>query len=111
MNFQRSLVEGFKEAVIGIIGAILISAILTGFAEEGLIPSYLVISFTIVGFLGSIALFFYFRKAGFIFTGGWIIGALMLEDLLGFADFIAYLVVPIAAFVIGVVMSVRASNN
>jgi len=49
MNFQR----GFREAVTGIIAAIIINALLAGFAEEGLIPSYLVILFTIVGFFGS----------------------------------------------------------
>ena len=107
MRFQR----GFSEAITGIIGGILFNVILAGFAKDGLIPSYLVISFTIVGFLGSIALFFYFRKAGFIFTAGWIVGALVLKDLLGFIDFIAYLVVPITALVIGVVVSLRGSHN
>jgi hypothetical protein len=76
MNFQRGA-EGFKEAVVGIIGAIIISALLTGFAEEGLIPSYLVILFTIVGFLGAIALFLSLKAAGVIFTLGWIAGALV----------------------------------
>lgn len=107
MSFQR----GFSEAVIGIIGAIIINALLVGFAEEGLIPSYLVILFTIVGFLGSIALFFSFKTTGFIFTLGWIVGALILKDLLGPINFYIYLVAPIAALVIGAVAFFRSSNN
>ena len=110
MNFQRGA-EGFKEAVIGIMGAIIISALLTGFAEEGLIPSYLVILFTIVGFLGAIALFLSLKAAGVIFTLGWIIGAWMLKDLLGSTDFVVYLVVPIAALVIGVALFFKRQKD
>ena len=111
MNFQRGFTEGFKEAVIGIIGAIIISALLTGFAEEGLIPSYLVILFTIVGFLGAIALFLSRKAAGVIFTLGWIVGALMLKDLLGPTDFVIYLVVPIVALVIGVALFFKRQKD
>lgn len=107
MRFQR----GFSEAVIGIIGGIIISALLAGFAKDGLIPSYLVISFTMAGFLGSIALFFFSKTTGFIFTLGWIVGALVLKDLLGPINFFVYLLVPIAALVIGGVASFRGSNN
>jgi len=107
MNFQR----GFREAVIGIIAAIIISALLAGFAEEGLIPSYLVILFTIVGFLGAIALFLSLKAAGVIFTLGWIVGACMLKDLLGPTDFVVYLVVPIAALVIGVTLFFKRQKD
>ena len=106
MKFQ----EGFVEAVIGIIGCIVINSILAAFAKDGLIPSYLVILFTIAGFLGAIALFFSFKTTGFIFTLGWIAGAVLLKDLLGPAEFIVYLIVPIVALVIGVVVAVRGST-
>jgi hypothetical protein len=107
MNFQR----GFVEAVTGIIGGIIISALLAAFAEEGLIPSFLVILFTIVGFLASIALFFTFRFSGIVFTLGWIIGAVMLKDLLGPTEFIFYLVSPIVALIIGVVLLIKGSSE
>jgi len=107
MSFQR----GFGEAVTGIIGGILISALLAGFAKEGLIPPYLVILFTIAGFLGSMALLFFFKTAGVIFTLGWIVGALMLKDLLGTIDFVVYLVAPITALVIRAVAFFKGSNN
>jgi hypothetical protein len=107
MSFQR----GFSEAVTGIIGGILINVILAGFAKDGLIPSYLVVSFTVAGFLGSIALLFFFKTAGIIFTLGWIVGALMLKDLLGPIDFVVYLVAPIAALVIRAIAFFKGSNN
>lgn len=96
MSFQR----GLGEAVTGIIGGILFNTILAGFAKDGLIPSYLVISFTVAGFLGSVVLMFSFKTTGVIFTLGWIVGALMLKDLLGPIDFVIYLVAPTAALVI-----------
>ena len=107
MSFQR----GLGEAATGILGGILFNAILAGFAKDGLIPSYLVISFTVAGFLGSVVLMFSFKTTGVIFTLGWIVGALMLKDLLGPIDFVIYLVAPIAALVIRGVALFRGSNN
>ena len=106
MSFQR----GFSEAAVGIIGGIVISTLLAGFKEEELIPSYLVIWFTIAGFIGSVVLMFSFQTAGFIFTLGWIVGALMLKDLLAPIDFIVYLGAPITALVIRVVILFKGSN-
>ena len=99
-NFQK----GFSGVAIGIIGSIIISALLSGFAEDGLIPSYMVFLFTFVGFLGAIALMLSFQTAGFIFTLGWIVGALLLKDMLTPFDFVVYLVAPIVALVIRVVL-------
>jgi len=106
MSFQR----GLGEAATGIIGSILFNAILAGFAKDGLIPSYLVISFMVAGFLGSVVLMFSFKTAGIIFTSGWIVGALMLKDLLGSIDFVFYLVAPIAALVIRAVLFFKGLN-
>jgi hypothetical protein len=107
MSFQ----QGFKQAVTGIIGGILVNAILAGFAKNGLIPSYLVVLFTVTGFLGSVLLMFTFTATGIVFTLGWIVGALILKDLLGPTDFIIYLIAPIAALVIRAVAYFRGSNN
>ena len=107
MSFQ----QGFRQAVAGIIGGILVNAILAGFAKDGLIPSYLVILFTVAGFLGSVLLMFTFTTTGIVFTLGWIVGALILKDLLGPADFIIYLVAPIAVLVIRTVAHFKGSHN
>ena len=94
------LQRGFGEVATGIIASIIISAVLSGFAEDGLIPSHMVFLFTFGGFLGAIALMFSFAKSGVIFTIGWIVGAFLLKDMLTTPDFVVYLVAPIVALVI-----------
>lgn len=94
-DFQK----GFREVSKGIIASIIISAVLRGFAEDGLIPSYMVFLFTVCGFLGAILLMSSFAISGIIFTIGWIVGALILKDMLTTFDFVVYLVVPIVALV------------
>ena len=91
--------KGFREVAIGIIAGVIISALLRGFAQDGLIPSYMVFLFTFCGFLGAIALMLSFTTSGIIFTGGWIVGALILKDMLTTFDFVVYLVAPIVALV------------
>jgi len=91
--------KGFREVAIGIIAGVIISALLRGFAQDGLIPSYMVFLFTFCGLLGAIALMLSFATSGIIFTGGWIVGALILKDMLTTFDFVVYLVAPIVALV------------
>ncbi len=95
--------KGLSEVLSGIIGGVIFSALLGGFAEDGLIPSYMVFLFAVAGFLGAMAAMYYFQTAGIIFTLGWIVGAWLLKDMLTSFDFIVYLVVPIVALVIRVV--------
>jgi len=96
--------KGFSEAVAGIIGSIIISALLSGFAKDGLIPSYMVFLFTAAGFLGAIVLMFSFSTTGVVFTLGWIVGAWLLKDMLAPFDFVVYLVAPIVALVVRAVL-------
>ena len=107
---MNDIKQGIFEAVWGIIGGILISTLLRGFAEDGLIPSNMVILFTIAGFLAAIVMMFSFQTAGIIFTIGWILGAFMLKDLLTPFDFIVYLVAPIVTLGIRAILFFRSSN-
>lgn len=95
---------GFGQVAVGIISSIVISAVLSGFAEDGLIPSNMVFLFTFAGFLGAIALMFSFKTAGFLFTIGWIIGAWLLKDMLTTFDFVVYFVAPIIALVLRLIL-------
>lgn len=103
--------KGFGEVTTGIIASIIFSAILSGFAKDGLIPSYMVFLFTFVGFLGAIALMFNFTTSGVIFTIGWIIGAFLLKDMLTTFNFIVYLVAPIVALLIRGVTFFKEQNK
>ncbi len=103
--------KGFGEVATGIIASIIISAVLSGFAKDGLIPSNMVFLFTFGGFLGAIVLMFSFTTSGVIFTIGWIVGAFLLKDMLTNFNFIVYLVAPIVALVIRGVLFFKNSNN
>jgi uncharacterized membrane protein YeaQ/YmgE (transglycosylase-associated protein family) len=103
MSFQR----GMGEAIAGIVGSIILSAILSSFAQDGLIPSNMVFIFTLAGFIGAIALIFSFKTAGFIFILGWTFGAWLLKDMLSTFDFIVYFVAPILALVIRIALSIK----
>ena len=103
--------KGFGEVATGIIASIIISAVLSGFAKDGLIPSNMVFLFTFCGFLGAIVLMFSFTTSGVIFTIGWIVGAFLLKDMLTTFNFIVYLMAPIVALVIRGVLFFKNSNN
>jgi hypothetical protein len=90
----KKLPKGLQEAIYGIMGAIIIGAVMKAFAENNLIPSYLVWSFTIAGILGNIATIKSLQVSGTAYTIGWLIGGLMLKDVLEPADFIVYIVAP-----------------
>jgi hypothetical protein len=107
MSFQR----GISEAITGIVGSIIISAILASFKQDGLIPSSMVLWITAAGFLGSLALMFSFMTTGIIFTFGWIIGAFLLKDALSTFDFVVYLVAPIAALVIRGIVAIKKASG
>jgi hypothetical protein len=107
MSFQR----GMGEAITGIVGGIVISTILSSFAKDGLIPSYMVLWITAAGFLGAIVLMFSFSTTGIVFTLGWIVGALLLKDMLSTVDFIVYLVAPIVALIIRGVLFLKSLNR
>jgi len=106
-DFQK----GFGEVATGIIAGIIISALLSGFAEDGLIPSNMVFLFTFCGFLGAIVLMLSFATSGVIFTIGWIVGAFLLKDMLTTFNFLVYLGAPILALVIRGVLFFKNSNN
>jgi ABC-type Na+ efflux pump permease subunit len=99
------------EAITGIVGSIVIGTILSSFAKDGLIPSYMVFWITAAGFLGAIVLMFSFSITGVVFTLGWIVGAWLLKDMLGTVDFIIYLVAPIVALIIRAVLFFKSSNS
>jgi len=93
--FLGKLERGLKEAMTGIIAGIVVTAIMRALVEDGLIPSTFILLFIIVGIAGNIATIRDFRWAGTIYTIGWLIGGLLLRDVLEPIDFILYIVSPI----------------
>jgi hypothetical protein len=109
---MNGLKQGLMQAFFGIIGSIILSAILTSSKQNNLIPANYVFLFTLIGFVSSITLLFTFWKAGVGFIAGWIIGAWLLQSVLSTGDFILYIVAPIATLAIRVIVAIKkASGN
>jgi hypothetical protein len=102
--------KGFGALVVGVISSVTISAVLHSFAQDGLIPSYMVFLFTVCGFLGAVLLMASFATSGVIFTIGWILGALALKDMLTTFDFVVYLVAPIVVLAARTVVYLYSRN-
>ena len=97
-KFQKGLVE----AIIGIVMGILLIIIVGAFAKDGLIPEYFVWLFGLLSIIANIATVNSFRYAGLLYTIGWLLGSLLLRDLLGPADIVFNIVGPIVILILRV---------
>lgn len=95
-GFQKGLVE----TIIGIVMGILLITIVGVFAEDGLIPEYFVWLFGLFSIIANIATINSFRYAGLLYTIGWLLGSLLLRDLLGPADIVFNIVGPIVILIL-----------
>lgn len=94
--------KGLAEAIIGIVMGILLITIVDAFAKDGLIPEYFVWLFGLFSIIANIATINSFRYAGLLYTIGWLLGSLLLRDLLGPADIVFNIAGPIVILVLRV---------
>jgi len=94
--------KGLAEAIIGIVMGILLITIIDAFAKDGLIPKYFVWLFGLFSIIANIATINSFRYAGLLYSIGWLLGSLLLRDLLGPADIVFNIVSPIIILVLRV---------
>ena len=97
-KFQR----GLQQSMLGVIGGIVVAAIIKSLVEDGLVPTYFVLLFVLVGIAGNIATTNNYRLSGTVYTIGWLIGGLILKDVLEPVDFIIYIAAPIVILVLRV---------
>ena len=88
--------------MIGVIGGIVVVSILKAFVDDGLVPTYFIWLFILFGILANIATINNYRLAGTIYTIGWLIGGLILKDVVEPVDCIIYIVAPIVILVLRV---------
>ena len=104
---MKKLRKGIKEIIAGLVGGLLFSAVLNFFKQSGVIPSNLVIWFTVIGLVSSIITIFSFQTAGVIFTLGWILGAWLLKNFMSNTDFLVYFWAPVATLVFRAYVVIR----
>ncbi len=80
---MNKLQKGLAGAFTGIVMGFLLITIVSSFAEDGLIPKYFVWLFGLFSIIANIATINSLRYVGLLYTIGWLLGSLLLIDLLG----------------------------
>jgi hypothetical protein len=104
---MKKLNKGIKEIIVGLVGGLIFSAVLSFFQQSGIIPQNLVIWFTVIGLVSSIITIYSFQTAGVIFTLGWILGAWLLKNFMSNTDFLVYFWAPVATLVFRAYVVIR----
>ena len=104
---MKKLNKGIKEIIVGLAGGLIFSAVLNFFKQSGVIPSNLVIWFTVIGLVSSIITIYSFQTAGIVFTLGWILGAWLLKNFMSNTDFLVYFWAPAATLVFRAYVIIR----
>ncbi len=99
---MNEIQKGLAEAIIGIVMGIMLITIVGAFAEDGYIPKYFVWLFGLFSIIANITTIHSFRYAGLLYTIGWLLGSLLLRDLLGPADIVFNVVGPIVILILRV---------
>ena len=98
---MNKLPKGLAEAVAGIVLGFLLITIVDSFAKDGLIPTYFVWLFGLFSIVANIATLNSRRRyLGLLYTIGWLLGSLLLRDLLGPADIVFNIVGPIVILIL-----------
>lgn len=95
-NFTKGL-RGLRGAFIGIVVGFAVTAIVDTFAKDGLIPQVFVPLIGIIIVIYTFSIKPYFST---LYTIGWLVGSLLIRDLLGPLDIFLNIVVPIIILVI-----------
>lgn len=80
---MNTVQKGLAGAVVGGVMGFLLITIVNSFAEDGTIPEYFVWLFGLFSIIVNIATLNALQYLGFFYTIGWLIGSLLLIDLLG----------------------------
>ena len=104
---MKKLNRGIKEIIVGLVGGLIFGTVLNFFKQSGVIPSNLVIWFTVIGLVSSIITIYSFQTAGVIFTLGWILGAWLLKNFMSNTDFLVYFWAPVATLVFRAYVVIR----
>ena len=106
---MNKLQKGLAEAVVGIVTGFLLITIVGSFAKDGLIPEYFVWLFGLFSIIANIATLKSPKYLGLLYTLGWLLGSLLLRDLLGPTGIVFNIVGPIAILILRVWLWIKGS--
>ena len=80
---MNKIQEGLVGGVVGGVMGFLLITMVNSFAEDGLIPGCSVWLFGLFSIIASIVTLNSFRFLGLLYTIGWLLGSLLIIDILG----------------------------
>jgi hypothetical protein len=83
MTEMNKLQKGIAGAVTGVVLGIFLTSTIDALAKDGTLPGYFVWSFGLMNIILNIATINALRYAGMLYTIGWLIGSLIMRDVLG----------------------------
>lgn len=102
---------GIIEVITGVLGGIIYSAFLAAVIKDETIPSDYYWIFPLISIAGTVSTIFVFKKAGFMFNLGCIIGALLLRNAMDIWTFLLYFGVPLVILVIRVYVLIKTNTD
>ncbi|MBA7553546.1 hypothetical protein ES705_46139 [subsurface metagenome] len=106
---MNKLQRGLAEVVAGIVVGFLLITIVGSFAKDGLIPGYFVWLFGLLSVIANIATINSLRYSGLLYTIGWLLGSLLLIDLLGPLGIVFNIAGPIVILILRVWFWIKGS--
>ena len=97
---MKKFQKGMAESIVGVVLGILLITIVDAFAEDGALPGYFVWLFGLISVIANLATINSLRFTGLFYTIGWLLGSLLLVDLLGPLEIVFNIVGPIIILIL-----------
>ena len=97
---MSNLQKGVTESLVGIVLGLLLITIVEDFASNGVLPGYSVLLCALFNIVLNIATINSFRYVGLLYTIGWLVGSLMLREMLGPAEIVLNVGGPIVIIIL-----------
>jgi hypothetical protein len=108
---MNKLQQGIAESITGIVVGLMLTTIIVSFAEDGILPDYFVWLFGLVSIVINIVTINSFRYTGLLYTIGWLIGAILMKDILGTVGIIFNIAGPIVIIILRIIFWFKGSQS
>jgi hypothetical protein len=92
---MRNIESGIKEAIVGAVAGLILSTFVKALAQDSSIPSYAVGILYAFNIIVGVVSIFALRTVGTLYLVGWIIGSLIVKDVMEPLDIFLNIALPI----------------